>query len=207
MRFSGKLTSWQDERGFGFITLTQGDEEVFLHIKMFPRSGGPPQLGEILTFDIAPSPQGKRRAVNVRRVGAAPPSLRSRNTTVTLHDRVSGLLSVAGCLGLYWAVEKVWGVPAPVALACLTILSVSLVTYTAYLIDKSAAGTTRQRVPEMALHLLSITGGWPGALLAQQMLNHKRAKREFMLMFRLTMYTHVALMLALAAYWLAGGSM
>ena len=32
MRIEGTLTKWNDDRGFGFITPTQGEPEVFAHI-------------------------------------------------------------------------------------------------------------------------------------------------------------------------------
>jgi len=38
-----------------------------------------------------------------------------------------------------------------------------------YGIDKSAAKKEKRRVSEAKLHILSLLGGWPGALLAQQM--------------------------------------
>jgi len=38
-------------------------------------------------------------------------------------------------------------------------------------------------VSERTLHLLSLACGWPGALLAQQLLRHKSAKQEFLRRF------------------------
>ena len=39
-----------------------------------------------------------------------------------------------------------------------------------YALDKSAAKKGGQRTPENTLHLLSLGGGWPGAMYAQQLL-------------------------------------
>lgn len=72
MRFEGKLDKWNDDRGFGFITPTRGGEPVFVHISAFPRDGRRPQLGEALTFEVEPAGDGKKRAINVARPGAAP---------------------------------------------------------------------------------------------------------------------------------------
>ena len=60
-----------------------------------------------------------------------------------------------------------------------TYAAVSLLTLTIYAIDKSAARAGGRRMPEATLHLLALAGGWPGALLAQQWLRHKSAKRKF----------------------------
>ena len=45
--------------------------------------------------------------------------------------------------------------------------------------DKSSAQRGARRTQETTLHMLSIVGGWPGALLAQQVLRHKLVKAEF----------------------------
>ena len=47
MRTHGTLTRWNDDRGFGFITTPKG-EEIFVHIKAFPR-GERPQVGELIS--------------------------------------------------------------------------------------------------------------------------------------------------------------
>jgi cold shock CspA family protein len=65
MRIEGTLAKWNDDRGFGFITPTQGGPEVFVHISAFPRDGRRPTLGERLTFEIEIDSEGKKRAKNL----------------------------------------------------------------------------------------------------------------------------------------------
>ncbi len=65
MRFTGKLKSWNDDRGFGFITPTDGGQDIFVHISEFTE-GRRPDLQATLTFEVALNPQGKKKAVNVR---------------------------------------------------------------------------------------------------------------------------------------------
>ena len=62
----------------------------------------------------------------------------------------------------------------------------SLCTYILYAMDKSAARRGVWRTPESTLHMLSLAGGWPGALLAQQTLRHKSSKTPFLLAFLVT---------------------
>jgi len=62
MRIEGTLTKWNDDRGFGFITPTQGGPEVFAHISAFPRDGQRPRLGERLSFEIETGKDGKQQA-------------------------------------------------------------------------------------------------------------------------------------------------
>ena len=65
MRIDGTLTKWNDDRGFGFITPTQGGPEVFAHISAFPRDGQRPRIGERLTFEIGIGKDGKQQAKNI----------------------------------------------------------------------------------------------------------------------------------------------
>ncbi len=85
----------------------------------------------------------------------------------------------------------------PLLLVALVCALLSLVTYLVYALDKSAARRRRHRVPERTLHLLSLLGGWPGALLAQYTLRHKTAKPRFLFVFWLTVLGHVGTVTAL----------
>ncbi|TVT78645.1 MAG: cold-shock protein [Denitromonas halophila] len=78
MRTEGKLTKWNDDRGFGFITPNQGGPDVFIHISEFPRDGDRPSIGERVSFETDFSKDGKPRAVNVRCPDRAPVRRASR---------------------------------------------------------------------------------------------------------------------------------
>lgn len=69
MRIHGTLTRWNDERGFGFITPAQRNDEIFVHISAFPRHGGRPRLNEVISFEVQTDAKGKPRAVRVMRPG------------------------------------------------------------------------------------------------------------------------------------------
>lgn len=71
-RFSGKLTKWNADRGFGFVVADHGDQELFVHVTAFPRDGQMPVVGEPLTFEMERDAQGRKRAIRVGRPGAAP---------------------------------------------------------------------------------------------------------------------------------------
>jgi uncharacterized membrane protein YsdA (DUF1294 family) len=59
----------------------------------------------------------------------------------------------------------------------------SLVAFVMYGWDKKAAERGRRRTPEITLHLVSVAGGWPGALLAQRVFRHKTRKQPFRAVF------------------------
>jgi uncharacterized membrane protein YsdA (DUF1294 family) len=57
----------------------------------------------------------------------------------------------------------------------------SVITYGVYVQDKTAAQNAGRRIPESTLHLMSLIGGWPGALIAQALLRHKTRKPSFLI--------------------------
>jgi len=79
----------------------------------------------------------------------------------------------------------------------------SLIAFAVYGLDKSAARRAAhrktRRTPERTLHLLGVLGGWPGALLAQQVFRHKTQKTSFLALFWLTVVLNCGLLIALHA--------
>jgi uncharacterized membrane protein YsdA (DUF1294 family) len=77
-----------------------------------------------------------------------------------------------------------------IALAAIVYISMSLVAAAVYAVDKRRAIRGAWRISEATLHLVELLGGWPGALVAQQVLRHKRQKRGYMLIFWFIVATH-----------------
>jgi uncharacterized membrane protein YsdA (DUF1294 family) len=106
------------------------------------------------------------------------------------------LLAIPASVLLYGVVTLLWPVPPAVALAYGWM---SLLCFAAYAWDKSAARAGRWRTRESTLLLLGLLCGWPGALLAQQLLRHKSAKPRFQIVFWVTVVLNVGGFLALSA--------
>jgi len=193
-RVHGTLTSWDDDRGFGFITAAQGSDKTFVHIKSFPARPTRPQLGEALSFAVERSADGKRRATRVQVAGQRMPSPSRRGTSP---KRSSASLQRSGpasylpillfVLG-YLVVNALW--PIPLWVAGL-YLGASIVCFLVYAADKSAATNRRWRVSEQTLLLLGVIGGWPGAIVAQQTLRHKTQKASFRSAFWVTVFLNL----------------
>jgi len=188
MRFKGKLKSWNDDRGFGFIDAIQGGEEIFVHIKEFSPGSSRPQVNELLWFEIELGPAGKKRAKNVefvRKIGA----YSNKHRDASAPRGIGSLIAIPGFIVLYVVVGILW--QPPLVLAAIYVAA-SFITFRAYAKDKQAAQRSEWRTPEATLHLLAFAGGWPGALFAQQLLRHKSAKREFRMCFWITVIMNVA---------------
>lgn len=75
----------------------------------------------------------------------------------------------------------------PASLVVIALYAVaSAVTFVTYGADKRAARRSKHRVPELTLHVLALLGGWPGALVAQQVFRHKTRKQPFRAVFWVT---------------------
>jgi uncharacterized membrane protein YsdA (DUF1294 family)/cold shock CspA family protein len=190
VRESGVVKAWNPERGFGFIQ-RDGAPDLFLHVKAFPRGTGDPNVGDVVTFEVELQPDGKPRAAQARHAGEpyVPP--------VRPTSPIIGTLAILAFAAIYSLVEIYWG---PVPLWVLFVyLGVSALTFGSYAIDKSAARLKQRRVAETSLILLGMLGGWPGAILAQQLLRHKTAKLAFRAVFWASVLINVFVFVALNA--------
>ena len=67
---------------------------------------------------------------------------------------------------------------------------VSVLAFLLYWGDKRKARADQWRTPENVLHALEFAGGWPGALLAQQVFRHKTRKVSFQVVFWFIVLLH-----------------
>lgn len=67
---------------------------------------------------------------------------------------------------------------------------VSVVAFLLYWSDKRKAREDSWRTPENILHGVELAGGWPGALIAQQVFRHKTRKVSYQVAFWLIVLLH-----------------
>jgi uncharacterized membrane protein YsdA (DUF1294 family)/cold shock CspA family protein len=195
MRIDGVIKSWNDERGFGFIEPTQGGQEIFVHVKAFRIRAERPRIGQLVSFEVELGTAGKKRAKNVELIQGVR-SRRGVQRDSPAQWGTATLFAIPAFLVLFAIVGVLWRPPLLVA---GIYAGVSVITFIAYVLDKSAAARGAWRTPESTLHGLSLAGGWPGALLAQQFLRHKTTKAEFRAVFWGTAAVNVIAFVALCS--------
>jgi uncharacterized membrane protein YsdA (DUF1294 family) len=105
------------------------------------------------------------------------------------------LLAIPLFLVAYCAITWVWRLPLWVG---GIYLLVSAVCFGLYALDKSAAQSGNRRIPESTLLAAGLFGGWPGGLVAQQLLRHKSSKASFQSQFWITVIFNVCGLVYLA---------
>lgn len=68
---------------------------------------------------------------------------------------------------------------SPTILISIYLLSLSLIAYVAFYVDKKRARQQLSRIPESTLLLLALFGGTIGAITAQHQFRHKTLKQPF----------------------------
>jgi len=183
MRTQGKITHWNEEKGYGFITSTSGAKQVFVHIRAFKNRHLPPELNQVVLYSPSTDKQGRPCAVKVTRASDIP----SGNS-----KSITRLFLILMAIGFIAAVA--WSVSAynmPIQILYL-YLAASGFTFLVYAKDKWAARRNRWRTKESTLHTLALVGGWPGALIAQQLMRHKSRKDAFQFAFWATVVLNCA---------------
>jgi uncharacterized membrane protein YsdA (DUF1294 family)/cold shock CspA family protein len=176
VRYQGKITDWKEDKGFGFVTPNGGGPRVFVHIKSFSNRQRRPVGNELVTYELTSDARGRPQGVNIAFVGDRP----SSRPTIAPGPGVGALMFAAVFLAFVAGVVATGKLPFVVLIA---YLMASCVAYLAYVFDKAASLKGRWRTPESTLHLFSLVGGWPGAMLAQRTLRHKTQKQSFQVMY------------------------
>lgn len=174
MRYVGRITDWNDDRGFGFVTPNGGGDRAFVHIHAFERRSSRPTSGQLISYEPQKDERGRLKATAIRAVVLQPERNQPSRKSVLRKPIAVVFFAV---LAAGWLLGKV----PPVVL--LAYAALSIVAFAMYGMDKSAARNNRWRTPESNLHIVALLGGWPGALLAQDVFHHKSKKTEFQSVF------------------------
>lgn len=182
MRLVGRISDWNDARGYGFVAPHDGGNRSFVHIGALQFGSRRPVAGDLISYETAKDSRGRTNAINVRFAG-------QRIETQQPTKHVPRLLLGVAALAFVILGSLFGAVPAVIPIG---YVGLSFLSYFMYFRDKAAAGRNAQRTPESSLHLLDCLGGWPGALIAQQQFRHKTVKATFQTVFWSTVLVNVA---------------
>ena len=186
MLVKGRITDWNDVRGFGFISALNGREREFVHISAFPTGSRRPTAGEFVSYTLGTDERGRPCAIEV--------TYAVRDARSGLRTQASNSHLIASCVAaaffgivlLLSIVGRLWW---PVV--CVYIVT-SMAAFYAYKRDKEAAQVSARRTNEWTLIVLGLIGGWPGALVARHRFRHKTKKVAFRVGYWLSVVFNVA---------------
>ena len=187
MGIKGRITEWNDLRGFGFVSPLEGGERVFFHVSAFHTGSRRPTEGEFVSYTLGTDERGRVRATQVtyvvRHAKRAAVQTQARNASL-----IAGCVAAAflGAVTLLAIGGRLWW-----PTACVYIVA-SIVAYFAYKHDKEAAQVGARRTSEGTLITLGLIGGWPGALVARHRFRHKTSKIAFRVGYWISVGLNVA---------------
>lgn len=205
----GTLADWHDARGFGFIQ-RPGGAKLYVHMKSIGKSVDRPKPGDILSYEIGKGSGGRPVALNVTNHGAPPapkPAAAPRATSAAPARSPSpvrkkerergepGLMNIsirvaAASVIIVLLANDIMLERFPVWVGLLYAIG-GVASYLFYQADKRAAEKRQWRAPERRLHLVDLTFGIVGGLLAQHVLRHKTYKPGFVTITALITALHV----------------
>lgn len=95
MRFTGKLSTWDEARGLGLISPIDGGQNIQVHVSELPPDGRP-DMEQLLSFEVALDAAGAKQAVHLQPVIVHRYGLKSTAAAVPGHSRwMLALLALA----------------------------------------------------------------------------------------------------------------
>ncbi len=193
-RSRGRLVSWNDERGFGFLAPEDGGGDVFAHASAFIKEGRHIEVGLTYEFTLEIAADGRRKAA---RVTLCTPPKQGPGLAAIALQRGPRFLVIPAFLFIALAVAT----SVPVSPNWWLIYAVASFTcFIGYGLDKRAAENKRWRVSETVLLLLGLAGGWPGGLIGQEVFRHKTQKKTFRTLFWMSVAINMAAFVQLNVY-------
>lgn len=174
MAIQGTISQWHGNRGYGYIMVDDQNTQIKFHLYDLDAFGQTPRISERVRFKLSKDQNGELRAVKVER-------------TLILNFSFAVTIWFLTVL-----VASIILLDYPLLMGMLYV-AMSALSYAVYAFDKHAMHENRWRVPTATYHLLSLLGGWPGAMLAQSILHHKYNDFGFKGLFWLTVLVNFAL--------------
>ncbi len=198
---TGKIQSYNDTKGFGFIE-TDDNNSLFFHISEY-RPPRKPLINERVVFQLGTDNQGRTQAKQVQseifvqqkqaEYLQRQQRREQRQAEQEIFQQGQRFKLIIACLFYLLLVGlAIW--QSILWFVVLWYVLIGSVTFISYAKDKNSAEKGKWRTPENTLHLLAILGGWVGAMLAQTYLRHKSQKAEFRMIYYVTVVINLILL-------------
>lgn len=197
--YEGKIKTWKEDKGFGFIQPDDGGKDVFIHIRDLKHSNYKPRPGDCICYQIITDPSGKTRAYDAFIKGVElTETYRKKTFKKNLPQQKKNRENKLGTMPVFMLAAS------PFIFSIILIIQhhtftpffayllLSLLIFIIYARDKTKAHKNEWRVQERTLHILEFFGGWPGALITQRVIRHKNKKASFQKVFKLIIAIHLA---------------
>lgn len=104
MRYQGKITKWNDGKGFGFISRNDNNQQIFVHISAFENAQQQrrPTVGEVVSFEVADDIKKGLQAYNVIYL--------NRQSSVLMPNKSARKPAVSNTVVRLGTVVKIFGV-------------------------------------------------------------------------------------------------
>jgi cold shock CspA family protein len=127
---TGTISTWNAEKGFGFITPESGGKDLFAHIKDYSREHKPPVKGLEVAYSISADPKGRRCAVEVRPVRG------HKNNGRELRQKTIAIVLLSGFTIVLFSLLLSGQIPVEIAGVYVVM---SAIAFAMYAKDKNAA--------------------------------------------------------------------
>ncbi|MDO4643596.1 MAG: cold shock and DUF1294 domain-containing protein [Cardiobacteriaceae bacterium] len=195
--YQGRIINWNDEKGYGFIQIIPGHENLFFHISSFAYHHRRPAVDTAVTLLAVPGQKDGWQATRVLLREHEHAILEEGIYDIADHSKpkkaegyIYAVLDV-----IYFLTLTLLSLPLAIISAFASIAAVALYSY-----DKRAAEDGKQRIPNTTLHLISLVGGWPGVLIARPLLRHKLNQKRFRAFFWASILANFGILYIMIAY-------
>lgn len=201
--YEGIIKSWKTDKGFGFIQPNDKGKDIFIHIRDLKHSNYQPQPGDDICYKVVAEKYGKIRAYDAFIKGQEISQLYREKSfrknqpqkQKTIWQYRLGMLVVLVIATIPFIFSAFLIKVEHNFIPFFTYLLMSLSTFIIYAIDKTKAHKNEWRIPESTLHLCELLGGWPGALITQQVIRHKNKKLSFQITIWIIVMIHMVIWL------------
>src|SRR3546814_13332828 len=90
MRLAGRISDWNDDKGYGFVTPNGGVDRAFVHIKAFQSGSRLPVDGDLISYAVTRDGRGRSNAAAVRFAGERLAQSKPTRHTTPIRPRLPG---------------------------------------------------------------------------------------------------------------------